>query len=153
MANSNGLTQTLCELEEELKRLKAAADHISDAREAATNAAEVAGNLVESSATLANAAEALTSKIDGVDFPTRLDKLDATVSSINLGLQNVQSRLEGVERSLSDELKASREALLKEMKELAEQQSTLQKRVKQNGILLIVIAVLALVVLVLQLAL
>jgi len=34
MANSNGLTQTLCELEEELKRLKAAADHISDAREA-----------------------------------------------------------------------------------------------------------------------
>ncbi len=102
---------------------------------------------------LANAAEALTSKIDGVDFPTRLDKLDATVSSINLGLQNVQSRLEGVERSLSDELKASREALLKEMKELAEQQSTLQKRVKQNGILLIVIAVLALVVLVLQFAL
>ena len=146
MANNNGLTQTLCELEEELKRLKAAVDHIGDAREAATNAAEVAGNLVESSATLANAAKALTDKIDGVDFPKLLGNLD-------LRLENVKLQLKDVERNLSDELKASREALLNEIKELAQQQSAIQKRVKQNSFLFIVIAVLVLVVLLLQFAL
>ncbi len=146
MTNSNGLTQVLGELEKELKRLKAAADHIGDAREAATNAAEVARNLVESSATLANAAEALIDEIDGVDFPKLLGNLD-------LRLENVKLQLKDVERNLSDELKASREALLNEIKELAQQQSAIQKRVKQNSFLFIVIAVLVLVVLLLQFAL
>lgn len=38
--------------------------------------------------------EELTKTISNIDFPSRLDKVDLSVSAINIGLQNVQSKLE-----------------------------------------------------------
>jgi 5-bromo-4-chloroindolyl phosphate hydrolysis protein len=55
---------------------------------------------------LSSETEKLVNKIDKVDFPTRLDKLDATVSSISQGLQNTQTRIGDLERNIKDDLQA-----------------------------------------------
>ena len=53
---------------------------------------------------LTNKNEELVNEIRRIDFPARLDKLDNTVSAINLGLQNVQSRLSDTERNIKETL-------------------------------------------------
>jgi len=60
---------------------------------------------------LSSETEKLVNKIDKVDFPTRLDKLDATVSSINQGLQNTQQRLGDLERNIKDDLSSKQKEL------------------------------------------
>lgn len=60
---------------------------------------------------LVEASDKLISKINSIDFPQRLDKIDANVSAINLGIQNIQTRLENVERNLKDEIKTTRDEL------------------------------------------
>lgn len=60
---------------------------------------------------LSSETEKLVNKIDKVDFPTRLDKLDSTVSSINQGLQNTQQRLGDIERNIKDDLTAKQKEL------------------------------------------
>ncbi|WP_271394062.1 coiled-coil domain-containing protein [Aequorivita sinensis] len=44
--------------------------------------------------------ETLTATIEKVDFPNRLDKLDNTVSAINLGIQNTQTALVNMESAI-----------------------------------------------------
>jgi uncharacterized phage infection (PIP) family protein YhgE len=48
----------------------------------------------------------LIKRIESIDFPARLDKLDASVSSINQGLQNTQTRIGDLERNLKDDIQA-----------------------------------------------
>ncbi|MEK7254168.1 MAG: hypothetical protein AAB316_05445 [Bacteroidota bacterium] len=60
---------------------------------------------------LVEAAERLVSKINSIDFPQRLDKLDANVSAINIGIQNIQTRLENIERNLKDEIRENQQAV------------------------------------------
>lgn len=55
---------------------------------------------------LSSETEKLVTKIDKVDFPTRLDKLDSTVSSINQSLQNTQTRIGDLERNIKDDIQA-----------------------------------------------
>ncbi len=50
---------------------------------------------------LSTETEKLVTKIDNVDFPTRLDKLYSTVSSINRGLQNTQQRIADSEKEIT----------------------------------------------------
>lgn len=51
---------------------------------------------------LTNKNELLVDEIRKIDFPSRLDKIDNTVSAINLGLQNVQSRVSDSERNIKE---------------------------------------------------
>ena len=55
---------------------------------------------------LYNHVDKLMEKIDKIDFPNRLDKLDTAVTGINTALQNVFGRFETVERNLKDEIQA-----------------------------------------------
>lgn len=64
---------------------------------------------------LSSQTEKLVTKIDNVDFPTRLDKLDSTVSSINQGLQNTQQRLGDLERNIKDDLTTKQKELASRM--------------------------------------
>lgn len=66
---------------------------------------------IDKSKRLADSATHLVKTIEGIDFPIRLDKVDATVSSINQGLQNVQQRLGDTERNLKDSLQANSKEL------------------------------------------
>jgi chromosome segregation ATPase len=44
-------------------------------------------------------------KVAKINFPERLDRLDANVAGIMAAVQSVQSRLDGMERNLTDRLK------------------------------------------------
>ncbi|NOX37079.1 MAG: hypothetical protein GXO78_06025, partial [Calditrichaeota bacterium] len=53
---------------------------------------------------LANLVSELMKKLDKIDFPARLDKIDASISTINSTIQNVFSRLDIIERNLKDDI-------------------------------------------------
>ena len=59
--------------------------------------------LNKAASSLLIAVDSLMEKLNNVDFPTRLDKLDTTVSGINSSIQNVLSRFDSVERNLKDD--------------------------------------------------
>lgn len=80
---------------------------------------------------LAQAATKLIEKIDGVDFPTRLDKLDVSVSAINQGLQNTQTKLENLGRDLKDDLLAKKNEMMIEL-------GSSRKQIKLNTILIVI---------------
>ena len=50
--------------------------------------------LSKSSQELVDSTSTLLIKIDSVDFPSRLDKLDIAISSLNTGIQNLQGRID-----------------------------------------------------------
>lgn len=49
--------------------------------------------------------QAFHERVEKIHFPERLDKLDANVAGIMAGIQTVQSRLDGLERNITDRLK------------------------------------------------
>lgn len=64
-------------------------------------------------------------RVDRVNFPERLDKIDANVAGIMAAIQSVQSRLDGLERNISDRLKDA-------MEQQKEMRSSLQTTLEQN---------------------
>lgn len=59
--------------------------------------------------------EELVSEIRKIDFPSRLDKIDNTVSAINLGLQNVQLRVSDSERNLKENITNNEKNILNQI--------------------------------------
>ena len=80
------------------------------------NSEEIASHLTLYSE-FVNKVESLTKTIESVNFPNRLDKLDNTVSAINLGIQNIQSSVANTEKTLLDEMGKNREAIKSEFEE------------------------------------
>ena len=125
MPETSELNRSLGELEEELSKIKSASEMIEDAKETTkktiSETKEIMKDLIENSkkatdsvvkeskklnkaaSSLLKAVDTLMEKLDNVDFPTRLDKLDTTVSGINSSIQNVLSRFDSVERNLKDD--------------------------------------------------
>ena len=125
MPKTSELNISLGELEQELSKIKSASEMISDAKETTdktiNETKEIMADLIENSkkatdsaikeskklnkaaSSLLKAVDTLMEKLDKVDFPTRLDKLDTTVSVINSSIQNVLSRFDSVERNLKDD--------------------------------------------------
>ncbi len=56
-------------------------------------------------ASLGEAVRSFHERVEKINFPERLDKLDANVAGIMAAVQSVQSRLDGVERNLTDRMK------------------------------------------------
>jgi hypothetical protein len=82
----------------------------------------------------------LIRKIEAVDFPSRLDKIDNTVSSINQGLQNVLSRIDAFERNIDDKIKLLRNELTQ----------TIDTKIKKTAVLDIIIIILVIVSIILH---
>lgn len=80
------------------------------------NSEEIASHLTLYSE-FVNKVECLTKTIESVNFPNRLDKLDNTVSAINLGIQNIQSSVSKTERTVLDEIRENKEALISNFEE------------------------------------
>jgi chromosome segregation ATPase len=57
---------------------------------------------VDKIAGLNNQIESFHNRIEKINFPERLDKVDATVSGINIGLQNLQTVLLGISNSTQE---------------------------------------------------
>lgn len=51
---------------------------------------------------LITASQHLVDKIEGINFPNRLDKIDSAITSVNIGLQNSQTSISNIERKLED---------------------------------------------------
>jgi len=125
MPEINEINKSLGELEEELSKIKSASEMIQDAKNTAertiNETKEIMSDLIENSkkatdsaikeskklnkaaSALLNAVDSLMGKLDKVDFPIRLDKIDTTISGINSGIQNILSRFDSIERNLKDD--------------------------------------------------
>ena len=103
MPETHEINKSLGELEEELKKVKTADEMVSITQEAADKIIKESKELNKTTKKLNNSTERLMKKLEKVDFPNRLDKLDTTVSGINSGIQNVLSRFDSIERNLKDD--------------------------------------------------
>ena len=56
----------------------------------------------EALAKLKETVQSFHERVEKINFPERLDKLDANVAGIMAAIQSVQSRLDGLERNISD---------------------------------------------------
>lgn len=59
----------------------------------------------EALAKLKEAVQGFHERVEKINFPERLDKLDANVAGIMSAIQSVQSRLDSLERNISDRLR------------------------------------------------
>ena len=98
------LNEALADLEKELEALKLSAAHIEKSKSAAETAIQAAEKFQKSASALSKPIHEVIERINNVDFPSRFDKLDATVSAMQAGLQNIQGRIDGLERTVKDEI-------------------------------------------------
>ena len=120
-------SEMLLKMEKELKTVKSASELVKkagdDARYTIEEARDQLENLIEEFSRLSNTTlerseklnestqstldvtDSLVKKIDDINFPSRLEKLDATISGINAGLQNILGRVDDIERNLKDEVR------------------------------------------------
>ncbi|MCD6492755.1 MAG: hypothetical protein J7K36_02995 [Archaeoglobaceae archaeon] len=129
MNELNEINKELAEFEEELSKLKSASEMIEESKNAAQATISESKKLNESAQKLLNAVNILMSRLDKVDFPTRLDKLDNSVTGINTAIQNIFGRFETIEKNLKDEFN-SKISILQEKQE---------KNQKMNLVFLILI--------------
>ena len=59
----------------------------------------------EALAKLKETVQSFHERVEKINFPERLDKLDANVAGIMAAIQSVQSRLDGLERNISNRLR------------------------------------------------
>lgn len=118
MTDTVEVNDHLAELESELERLGKSVDTICAAQEAPSKAVSTSKSVLaileqvsrgyqelhESDKKLKDEIHDVIDKISRVDFPSRLDKLDNTVSAVSIGVQNlihdVSQEFEGVEDRL-----------------------------------------------------
>ncbi|MBM3243193.1 hypothetical protein FJZ31_43590 [Candidatus Poribacteria bacterium] len=141
MAKLDDINKSLGDLEQELDRLKSASEMIEGVTRTAEQAAAESARLNQTADELCHTVGNLTDKIDRIDFHSRLDKLDATVSGINVAIQNIQGRFDTLERNIKDDFEHRISAL----------RESLGKSHLLNLILLIVISLLACGVLIITL--
>lgn len=110
-ANEKHQKQLTKEIQESTKKINDATELLSKSNSAFEKQIKY---LLSEYSGLGDATAALIKKIESVDFPKRFDKLDATVSSINQGLQNTQTRIGDLERNIKDDLQAkTKDVILK----------------------------------------
>ena len=107
-------------LKVELNKLEPAVKHLQEADKNtaalisnADNLFIVANSVLEIHEKLIKSNEKLIVQIDKVNFPTRLDKIEATVSSINVSLQKTQKCLGDIERNIKDDLQQNTKIISK----------------------------------------
>ena len=135
----------LVNLEEELTKLKSSVEYIEAAKKNTEAASDIISKFVQLKIEFeefAERAKLLLGKIDKIDFPSRLDKMDSTVASINQNIGNLQSRLESVERNLIDNIKSSYKSLIDDVENkhnyLLNRLTLGTKAIKLNRILIII---------------
>lgn len=110
-ANAKHQKQLTKEIQESTKKINDATELLSKSNSTFEKQIK---NLLSEYSELGNTTATLIKKIESVDFPKRFDKLDATVSSINQGLQNTQTRIGDLERNIKDDLQAkTKDVILK----------------------------------------
>jgi hypothetical protein len=105
-------------LEEELSKLKSAVEYIESAKLSIESASKIINTITkmkEEFEKLSISAHLIIQKLDKIDFPSRLDKLDSNISSANQNITESLGRVESNERGVRDELKSSSKSVLNEI--------------------------------------
>lgn len=158
MSDLTEISTALGAIQVELEKLKSATEHIEESKEAARKATEAATMFIVAVGAITEPTKRLVEKLDKVEFPSRLDKLDANISALHMGFQTLQGRIDGLERNLKDELNTVRQGInlmdrnsesrSKEIKvTLVERANDHDKLLKRNmiGLLVAVIGVVVLI--------
>jgi hypothetical protein len=104
--------------------------------------AKIVDELLKNYRQLAIETEKLIKYLNSVNFPARLDKLDTTVSSINQGLQNTQTRIGDLERNVKDDILSKNKELTSRIEKFQKSFSEkFQKQSEENKILKILLLV------------
>ena len=91
------------------------------------------------STALISAVERFTEKIDKVNFPSRLDKIDNSVTNIYTGVQNLQGRIDLLEMNLKEHLQNK----INDVVQLLDVQKSRQNRgLMRNYIIIVLLIVL-----------
>jgi len=112
------LQEEVVKLEEELTKLKSAVEYIETAKisiEAASKIINTIIKLKEEFDKLAERAIVLIDKMDKIDFPSRLDKIDSKVLSLSNEIQSLETRIEASNKAFSLELKSGSKGMITEV--------------------------------------
>ena len=112
------LQEEVVKLEEELIKLKSAVEYIETAKisiEAASKIINTIIKLKEEFDKLSEQAYNLISKLDKVDFPSRLDKIDSKVSAVSNDIHALETRIESSNKAFTLELKSGSKSMITEV--------------------------------------
>lgn len=112
------LQEEIVKLEQELTKLKSAVEYIETAKisiEAASKIINTIIKLKEEFDKLSEKAYILIDKLDKIDFPSRLDKIDSKILLVSNEIQALLTRIEAGDRTLSTDMKALSKHILSEM--------------------------------------
>jgi cell division protein ZapA (FtsZ GTPase activity inhibitor) len=112
------LQEEVVKLEEELTKLKSAVEYIETAKisiEAASKIINTIIRLKEEFDKLAERTIVLIDKMDKIDFPSRLDKIDSKVLSVSNEIQSLETRIESSNKAFSMELKSGSKSMITEV--------------------------------------
>ena len=171
--NSIQNSTIMSEINDELKKLKNSLDkldtytkEIGTAKDAATSVVDAisevqnsysssiesidkeVSDLVKTNKPLTDQLQVLTNKLDQVDFPSRLDKIDATVAGINQGVMNLQGKLDNTERDLREQIGKVSTLITEFERRQDEKLFERKKEIQLNRNILIVIVVIVITILV-----
>jgi hypothetical protein len=112
------LQEEVVKLEEELNKLKSAVEYIETAKisiEAASKIINTIIKLKEEFDKLAQRAVVLIDKLDKIDFPSRLDKIDSKVLAVSNDIHALETRIEASNKAFTLELKSGSKSLISEV--------------------------------------
>jgi len=111
------LNEEIIKLGEELTRLKSAVEYIETAKISIESASKIINTIValkKEFEVLSEKAYSLIDKLDNVDFPTRLDRIDSNLITVSTEIQEIKSRIETGDKALTLEIKALSRNILSE---------------------------------------
>jgi len=150
------LKEEVVTLEEELTRLKSAVEYIETAKISIESASKIINTIValkKEFEALSGKAYTLIDKLDNVDFPTRLDRIDSKLLTVSTEIQQIKSAIETGDKALTMEMKALSRNILSETKDyknkVLSRLDKQSKEIKANhfGIMIAIICIVALGVL------
>lgn len=145
------LLQKLGEFQDELEKLKTAADEIKDAGKVAKESSELSGKILKTFGEFIEPTSNLIDKIEKVDFPIRLDKLDVAITSINSGMNNLIQRTDTVEREIKDKIDSKTAEINNNINSLLEKQKSEIKTLKVFSVISIILMIILLVIVLVKL--
>jgi hypothetical protein len=114
------LQEEVIKLEEELSKLKSAVEYIETAKISIESASKIINTIVELKKEfdeLSRKAYSIIDKLNKVDFPSRLDRIDTNLLRVSTEIQDIKSVIETSDKALTMELKAMSRNLLSQTNE------------------------------------
>ena len=111
------LKEEVFKLEEELTKLKSAVEYIETAKISIESASKIINTIValkKEFEALSVKAYSLIEKLDKVDFPARLDRIDSKLLTVSTEIQEIKSNIETGDKAITTEMKILSRNILSE---------------------------------------